>query len=102
MPPRMIGFPLAYFLMRLVYAMHALSGRLSFTPPGVKSSSFLNLFVAVELATMESTHPEDTDQNSSGIPSLVMSSGTSVLGCAMIPTLNPFSISQWPMTAVPL
>ena len=51
---------------------------------------------------MESTHPAETDQNSSGIPSLEMSSPDDTSGWAMIPTLNPRSISQWPTRAVPL
>ena len=51
---------------------------------------------------MESTHPADTDQNSSGWPSLEMSSPEDTSGCAMIPTLRPLSMSQCPIRAVPL
>ena len=51
---------------------------------------------------MESTQPEVTDQNSSGIPRRVMSSPSETDGWQIIPTLNPLSISQWPMMAAPL
>ena len=51
---------------------------------------------------MESTQPADTDQNSSGRPSLEMSSPEEMSGWAMMPTLNPWSTSQCPIAAVPL
>lgn len=47
MPARMIGLPLAYLFIRLVYAMQALSGLRSFTPPGVKSSCLWNFLIGV-------------------------------------------------------
>ena len=51
---------------------------------------------------MESTHPADTDQKSSGWPSLDMSSPEETSGWAMMPTLSPWSTSQCPIRAVPL
>ena len=54
------------------------------------------------MATIESTQPADTDQKSSGWPSLEMSSPEDTSGWAMMPTLRPLSISQCPMRAVPL
>lgn len=50
---------------------------------------------------MESTEPDETDQNKEGSPNLSISSFFGS-GWAMIPTLKPFSISQCPMIAEPL
>ena len=46
------------------------------------------------MATMESTQPADTDQNSPGCPRRKISSPVEMSGWAMIPTLNPWSINQ--------